>query len=56
MAERELYRWQIYLLRAQAQHLGTVEASDSVSAIEAAIEKFDVNGRERRNLFAQRMD
>jgi hypothetical protein len=56
MVERELHRWQIYVLRAEAQHLGVVEASDYVSAIEAARKKFAIEEGDRRKLFARRMD
>ena len=56
MPEREFYRWQIYLLRGEAQRLGVVEALDGVSAIEVAIEKFGIVGRDRHKLFVQRMD
>jgi hypothetical protein len=55
MAARELYRWQIYTLSHEAQHLGMVEATDSGAAIKAAIVKFGIDERDRRKLFAQRM-
>ena len=52
----KLYRWQIYVLRGEAHHLGVVEASDNDAAIKTAVEKFRINERDRYKLFARRMD
>jgi hypothetical protein len=56
MGADQIYCWQIFVLRHEVQRLGTVEAPDSVSAIEAAIKELDVTERERHKLFARRMD
>jgi hypothetical protein len=35
--------WEIYIARAKAKHLGTVEAADADAAIEAAAKEFKVD-------------
>jgi hypothetical protein len=56
MGKDQLYRWQIYMLRHEAEHLGVVEAPDSDSAVKAAIKKFGVDERDRPKLFALRTE
>jgi 1,2-phenylacetyl-CoA epoxidase PaaB subunit len=37
---KALPRWEIYIARAKAKHLGTVEAADAEAAIEVAAKEF----------------
>ena len=55
-ASRRSHRWQIYMLRSEAHHLGVVEAADIRAAVEIAIEKFSIAEGERRKIFARRVD
>jgi hypothetical protein len=53
---KTLYKWQIFFIRtAPATPLGTVEAPDEKTAIEIAIDEFEIAGPEaQKNLIAQR--
>ena len=53
---KTLYKWRIFFIKtAPATPLGTVEAPDERTAIEIAIDEFEIAGREaEKNLIARR--
>jgi len=55
MAEKPtLNRWAIYLIRSREELLGSVEAPDEPSAIEAAINKYRIMDTERQKQLVAR--
>ncbi len=48
--------WRITLIRAKGEYLGRVKARDVESAIEAAIEHFDIDEAHRSRLIAEPVD
>jgi hypothetical protein len=54
---KTLYKWRIFFIKtAPATPLGTVEAPDEKTAIEIAIDEFEIAGPEaqKKNLIARR--
>jgi hypothetical protein len=52
---KKTYPWRILLIRAKAESVGTVEATDEKSAIQRAIKEFDITDPEQqKRLIARR--
>ena len=50
------YTWSIYVIRAKAKYIGQVKAPDRKTAIERAIEKFQLSPEQQKRIFAARED
>ena len=48
------YTWSIYVIRAKAKYIGQVKAPDRKTAIERAIEKFQLSPEQQKRIFARR--
>lgn len=48
--------WRIYLLRSEAQYLGTVKAPNGLAAIKVAIADFSIRGEQQHKLSAVKDD
>jgi hypothetical protein len=54
MAKQRLYEWKITRIRAKAEFVGCVEATDEKTATEAAAKQFNIPDHLRNRIVAQR--